>query len=124
MNAKKKQPVKRRQSNSIECKKAEITARKITAYPPEQNRVLKKVVFQYKLQISAKAEIIEELIPKKALIDPESLLNVGDKIMGRTLRCMSTGAIRPEITHISSKHKGSRAVAGNYVYCRVFTPLY
>ena len=124
MNAKKKTPAERRKSNSIECKKAEITARKITAYPPEQNPILNKMVFPYKLQISAKAVILEELIPKKALLDPNSMLNVGDKVMGRTLECKSTGAIRPEIIHVSSKHRGSHAVAGNYVYCRIFAPFF
>lgn len=101
-----------------------MKAGRVISYTPEINPKLDKLVFPYKLQLRARAEILEELIPKKALLDPDSMLDVGDRISGRTLECKTTRAIRCEITQISSKHKGSRAVAGNYVHCKVLIPFF
>lgn len=122
--SRRKQKPKKKKPDSIESRKAEIKARKITAYTPTINSILNKLVFPYKLQLGASAEILEELIPKKPLLDQNAMLDVGDKISGMTLDCISTGAIKPEITHISSRHKGSRAIAGNYVYCKIYIPFF
>ena len=105
---------------SIECQKARLKARKINVLFPEVHEVLNCLVYNYKLQRSALAEILKELNPKKPILDKDSLLNLGDKITGKIIECISTKPINNiEVKPDSSKHRGQFSEASGYVYCKV-----
>jgi len=114
----------KKKPQSIECKKAELKAGQIIPYLPYVHSILNELVYEYKLQLGPRAIILEELIPKKSKIDRNSMLNLGDRISGRMLRCLSTAPIKSEWTKISSRHRGFLAIAKKYIYCKVIYSIF
>lgn len=111
--------------DSIECKKAFIKARRVNPGRPSTNASLKCLVYSWKLQESAQAEIAQELDPKVAIIDPASKLDLGHKISGKLIEGFSTKLPAPaRVGPDSSRHRGQFSEASGFVYCKVQYPYY
>lgn len=119
MSTKKIKKTKNEKPQSIECKEAEIKAKKIVAYDPEIHPILNELIYPYKLERGARAQILAELNPKCPKIDANAKLDQGDVIAGIKLDCITTEPIAPALKQISGSHRGKYAIAKDYVYCKV-----
>lgn len=114
-----------KKSESIECKKAGLIAKRINPYPPRLHSILNKITFEYKLQQGAIGEILQELKPKKAILNPESMLDLHDKISGEIIQCLATNKIsREEVRPFSKKHRAKYSNIKGYVYCRILRTFF
>jgi hypothetical protein len=115
----------KKKSESIECKKAGLIAKRINPYPPQFHSILKKTIFEYKLQRGAIAEILQELEPKRAILNPESMLDLHDKIRGEIIDCLATNVIsREEVRSFSGRHRAKYSSIKGYVYCRILRTFF
>lgn len=74
---------------SIECAAASIVSRKIERTGVQNNPKL-GLCKKYKCSRNSEAKISKELSPKKALLNPSSLLDLHDKISGETISILTS----------------------------------
>jgi len=94
--------------DSIECAQADLSFRRIAIKrPPEKHPVL-GLLYRFKLTINGKACINKELDPKKAIINANSHLNIGDEVQGNILLILTQKALKKsdyDIERGSSTHR-------------------
>lgn len=110
---------------SIECEEAKLKARRTNPLFPTNNEKLKCRVWPWKLNEAAVAEILTELNPKVAIIDANSRLDAGDRIVGKIIEGFSTRPIPPPaVRPDSGRHRGQFSIASGFVYCKVLARYY
>ncbi len=106
--------------DSIECEEAQLKARRVNPLFPYRHEKLQCMVFPWKYQESAVAIILKELYPKVAIIDSNSALDAGNRVVGKIIEVLATRQIpRPQVQAHSSRHRAQFSIAAGFVYCKV-----
>lgn len=106
--------------SAIECKSAEIIARKIVASSFMEIRNVGRC-FTYKCSRNSEAIVTKELDPKEALYNLNSNLNLNDKVEGENLflAINDKRGIRIEKTNHTASHKAQKINTKEYTYAEV-----
>ena len=114
---------------SIECIEAFVTARKIIPSLPVRNsykEIKVALLFPYKLDRNCEAIVKRELEPKKALVDPRSMLSAGDGIRGCMISGVCTKVVKQDkatVRKASGRHQASLIVLGDFVFAKLEKPF-
>lgn len=110
------------EGDSIEFLKSEIIAKKFNRGRPKRHPINKKRYFFLKVDRSGSAETLKELNPKKPIIDPDSKINISDKICGDKLDMFIDCKKRPKQQKIGG-HTGSHGsniiITEDYTYAKI-----
>ncbi len=105
---------------SIEAEKANAKARRVKTGRPQKNSKLSCLTFPFKLDLNTEVYIKKQLTPKKAIIDPSSLLNENDGLKGSIISGYSTKPFpSPSVKKGSSTHKASFMEINKFVFARL-----
>lgn len=105
---------------SVEGFSIQIQCRKYINLPPMKDRVLGRMIYPFKLNIFGRVEIIKELEPGCEPISKESLLAIGDEILGETVYGHCERALpKPEVKKGTSSHSASFTKSRGHSYARV-----
>lgn len=118
-------PIKFIPPASIECSEASITARKIIPGHPIHNiniELESPLLYRFKLDLNSEAVVAKELSPKKAIIDSNSMLNVGDGIKGDMISGLSTTIMKREKAKVhtaSGRHRSSFINLNGFIFAKL-----
>ena len=110
---------------SIECEESNLKSRKIIPLQPVKNtsmEIRSKLLYPFKLDRNSEAYIKKELVPKKAIINDDSMLNFEDGIKGDMISGFSGTLInknRIKVEKGSSTHKAQFLILKEFVYAKL-----
>lgn len=106
--------------DSVEGNGLELQCRKFHLQGPIKSKLVKGLVFTFKLSIHGFARVSKILPDPSTKISEGSLLNEGDEIHGETINGFSSKAPgRPKIKHATSTHKASFVATHGQSYATV-----
>lgn len=113
--------------DSIESEGATLIARRLSAMPPCHDPALGKMVYNAAIRDNANATVRIELSPKEPIKSLTSLIDVGDKILGDTILCISVKRFpSPSAKPRTGRHKSQEIETRKYTYAcvdKVWQPL-
>lgn len=109
---------------SIECEKADVISRKII-FKGFLNDPCLGYCTKYVCDRNSSAEIMKELNPKVSKCNPNSKLNLGDKLDCESLFVLITGFFKadPETINHSGRHKAQKVSTKKFTYAEITRPF-
>lgn len=111
---------KRDNGDSIECQRAELTARRFSPLRPKKHDLLGGLVYGFQISDYAVATIEKELNPKKARIRAQSLLDEGDQLSGDIISGFSQRKVPdPTLVNRTGRHKAQSVSTSKFTFAQI-----
>lgn len=111
---------RRNHGDSIECRGAELTARRFSPLRPKKHDLLGGLVFGFQISDYAVATIDKELSPKTPIVRQESLVDKGDRLSAEIISGFSQRKVPdPSLINRTGRHKAQSVTTSKFTYAQI-----